>query len=203
MWHSALLSSPPSLCRIFQSFDNHRNNRLESNTSMASLKSPERIQKQSSGKKALFIWLLLKDKEGLYPSSHSTLPSQLSGGGEGNTLVFKKSTWGLKNYIQMLYPDPPICVLWVGGKYLMSPEELYDGCCQSRNNQRMGEGLAMNQTKRFQTHCPLGESEPGKIEATPPVQTACQYLQGVPRSNGGRSVHCLEPRTLSKSVEVQ
>ena len=59
---------------------------------MASLKSPERIQKQSSGKKALFIWLLLQDKEGLYPSSHSTLPSQLSGGGEGNTLVFKKST---------------------------------------------------------------------------------------------------------------
>lgn len=91
MWHLALLSSPPSLCRIFQSFDDHRNKRLESNTSMATLKSPERIQKQSGVKKALLIWLLLKDRESLFPSPHSTLPSQLSGGGEGNTLVFKKS----------------------------------------------------------------------------------------------------------------
>jgi len=85
----------------------------------------------------------------------------------------------LKTIFRCFILIPPICVLWVGKKYLMSPEELYDGCCQSRHNQRMGEGLAMKQTKRFQTHCPFGGSEPGKTKAhvqfEQPANTCREY----------------------------
>ena len=137
-------------------------------------------------------------------SLHPTPPFLLSLVGE-----VKAIHWSLRSLLEALNTIfrcfiliPPICVLRVGEKYLMSPEELYDGCCQSRHNQRMGEGLAMKQTKRFQT-CPLGRVRTWKDKGTPPVWTACQYLQarGYPGLTVGSPStlnQVLEPRTFIK-----
>ena len=143
MWRWALLPFPLSLCRIFQSFENLETKGWKATPPWLLL----RVQRKSKNKAVswrlwsfgcsqwtgrVFPFILL----------HPSFPA--SGGGEGKTLVFKKPAWGLENYIQMLYPDSPIWVLRVGGKYPVSPEEVHDGYCQSRHSQRIEEwGLAM------------------------------------------------------------
>lgn len=66
------------------------------------------------------------------------------------------------------------------------------------------EGLAMKQTKRFQTHSPLGESETRKGNKG---YTSSSNSLPIPAVSAQifkvdvKSVHCLEQSTLSKLAE--